>query len=1186
MYSYSYKVIKRRLIRQARRQSLHHALASPKSSTDDYSTDENPESTNMEVYSLKSRDNSDIPYSSSTDQIDEDNWISDDECQEEKRPIYTGSSIMLSSAVRLINDFYLNNNLDKQTVNNLLRLIKSLLPQPNLLPPTWKGINKLLHYTPLTSTTFLCGDCYEACETSGSSSKKCFNPRCKTSKEQNTPEIVEIVRFDIRAQIQSIMNRNISLLNQSHLFPLSDICFGEQYQEVKNNNNRITLVVHSDGAPLVRSSKKSIWPCFASISELPPPVREFQKNIIILAIWTSRKKPNVNIFLEQTIDDLICLKKNGTSIFIANSEYQIQLATQFFVSDLPAKALFCCTTNFNGYSACTYCASRGIWSAEYNKVLYPYANNDLTTRTHSGYLKAAQEALHKSNGKKEVAVDGIKGLSSLLQIFNYPKQIIYDFMHLVCLGHIPYVINRWCLNMGKETILEIDNDLRQLRIPHNMRVVFLESFKMASQWKAKNSRLFVLHVGVPVLVNRLPILLFSHFIVYSLAIKLLHAPTTKAEISLAERLLHFYCRTASNVYDRSIEIFSLHAHIHLPYQVRQHGGLAHMSAFAFESAIRYIQKKAHGYTNLASQIGYWIDIQRATQSHVFDLPRPHLIDKLHGNDPTVLRYLSIIQQLLPTTTSVDIQTVCFYKRYKSMFVTYHTSLYDLPFNSNSHVISFVETAESNVVQYANVILFISQNDKDLVFVQKYLSAQRQISSYVELPNELHDPINRYFPILSLSNNFGIIPVSNIRHKCIAVPVSKSFSVVKSKQCASADVDGCVMVQSGGKKYMGFIFETGTFEKCSKAADLLSQKQHEDIESDYERKEKSSNVNDSKPSEAKTFTTLKDVPFSIDPVPNNFDQFSCEPPVLNSNDTNVSTPIRPQKAVDNSRKTAAISTTPMASIVAETNSSAVIGKNSNRESIRNSPDSPLAANSRKRTFDDSSPSPPSRSKKKKSKKGRESHITSSESESDYNGITKTVDEIRTPIFNGRRLITPAAASSPIANSIDKDSLLRAIETKYLTPLLVGQERLEKMMKSLYKNQVEIQKALKKRQMLVSIEEPGTPGENGTDFSSTLSYKTHATDKSIDLLKIPGTKEKANLYVTNLIQIMYTMDELAELQPADTYEDYRYQLIKEAVRSKFRLNGDQLEQMFTDWLREVFLAKRRVAVSKLKRSQQSE
>lgn len=154
---------------------------------------------------------------------------------------------------------------------------------------------------------------------------------------------------------------------------------------------------------------------------------------------------------------------------------------------------------------------------------------------------------------------------------------------------------------------------------------------------------------------------------------------------------------------------------------------------------------------------------------------------------------------------------------------------------------------------------------------------------------------------------------------------------------------------------------------------------------------------------------------------------------------------------------------MASVVAETNSSSVIEKNSNGEPITNRSDSPLAVNSRKRTFDDSSPSPPSRSKKKKSNKLRQPRVTSSESESDCDGITKTVDEVRTPIFNGRRLITPAAANSPIANSVDKDSLLRTIEAKYLTPLLVGQERLEKIMKSLYKNQIEIQKALKKRQV---------------------------------------------------------------------------------------------------------------------------
>jgi len=76
----------------------------------------------------------------------------------------------------------------------------------------------------------------------------------------------------------------------------------------------------------------------------------------------------------------------------------------------------------------------------------------------------------------------------------------------------------------------------------------------------------------------------------------------------------------------------------------------------------------------------------------------------------------------------------------------------------------------------------------------------------------------------------------------------------------------------------------------------------------------------------------------------------------------------------------------------------------------------------------------------------------------------------------------------------------------------------------------------------------------------------------------------------------MEELVALQPAETYTDDRYKLIQgnnivflnyaniffflEAVRCKFKLDRDQLEQMFNGWLREVFLAKRRVAVAKMK------
>ncbi|CAF1569579.1 unnamed protein product, partial [Rotaria magnacalcarata] len=510
MYRFSYKVNQRRRIRQIKRQSARYLIASDNNSSDDNCSDDNNEQL-LQVHGERQElheeispmviNNEYVSFSSCVndndddiDRINEDEYEDDididqiNEDEYDERPLYHGSSITVTNAVHRISNFYLKINLDKQKVNSLLRLIKHILPKPNLLPSTLKSMNKSLHHVSSTSTSLLCSDCYHSCKRHGARSKTCINPNCLTSfRRRRTTEIIEIVRFDVRSQIQSIMNRNAAFINKPRFFPPS------------------------------------------------------------------------------------------------------------------------------------------IWSQQYNKVLYPYKNNDLTPRTHDNYLKAAREAIRKSSGGKEVAVDGIKGLSSLFRIFKYPTQIIYDFMHLVCLGHIPYLMNRWCSRIDKKSVLEIDNKLQHLCIPHNMKVVFLESIKMASQWKAKNSRLFVLHVGVPIMLNHLPILLFSHFVVYSLAIKILYSSQAKEDVLFAERLLDFYCRTASNVHDPSIEIFSLHAHLHLSHQVRQHGGLTHMTAFAFESSIRYIKKKAHGSINLASQIGYWINIRQAVQSNNFNVPKDCLM---------------------------------------------------------------------------------------------------------------------------------------------------------------------------------------------------------------------------------------------------------------------------------------------------------------------------------------------------------------------------------------------------------------------------------------------------------------------------------------------------------------------------------------------------------------------------------
>ncbi|CAF2066922.1 unnamed protein product [Rotaria magnacalcarata] len=419
------------------------------------------------------------------------------------RPLFNGSSITVKKAVHQLCSFFTDFNINKSTVVNLLRIIKTLLPKPNQLTTSWKGIMKVLGRASTSRTTFLCSSCLKQCEKGIYGTKLCHNEKCSLkNRTMKSTEIVELVHLDIRAQIQAILTRNQLLLNRKDLYPMTDVCFGEYYRTQSSGTiNRVTLIVHTDGAPLVKLSKQSIWPCFASLVELPPPAREYQKNIVLLSLWTSKLKPDPNIFLQETIEELKSLINAGTSIFINGQEYEITLRTQYFVSDLPAKALFCKTINFNGYSACSECCSTGEWSTENNVVVYPFTPNNLTPRTRSTYLNAAKEAQTKSIRGKAVSIGGIKGLSTLLQIFEYPCQIVFDYMHLVCLGHVPSLIKRWCQNVDKSVVNSVDASLNQLRLPHNLNIPFLDSVSNAGQWKAKKQSFIRTECGIMYTTN-------------------------------------------------------------------------------------------------------------------------------------------------------------------------------------------------------------------------------------------------------------------------------------------------------------------------------------------------------------------------------------------------------------------------------------------------------------------------------------------------------------------------------------------------------------------------------------------------------------------------------------------------------------------------------------------------------------
>jgi hypothetical protein len=202
-------------------------------------------------------------------------------------------------------------------------------------------------------------------------------------------------------------------------------------------------------------------------------------------------------------------------------------------------------------------------------VIYPYEQNNYQTRSHDQFVATAKEVESRLCiiGERSTSINGIKGLSPMLKLFCYPMDILYDYMHLVCLNHVPTLIKRFLHVLSSASIAEIDSVLTKIRLPHDVSIKYDYSLRLIQDWKAKHTRLFVLNIGLPILAQHLPMLLLSHFSIYCMFIKIVHCPTSDEEIQLADRLIHYYCQSSSQVYDPKIELYSLHAHLHLPAQV-------------------------------------------------------------------------------------------------------------------------------------------------------------------------------------------------------------------------------------------------------------------------------------------------------------------------------------------------------------------------------------------------------------------------------------------------------------------------------------------------------------------------------------------------------------------------------------------------------------------------------------------
>ncbi|CAF1604822.1 unnamed protein product, partial [Didymodactylos carnosus] len=194
----------------------------------------------------------------------------------------------------------------------------------------------------------------------------------------------------------------------------------------------------------------------AVLVELPPPVREYESNTILLALWHSVVTPDANVLLASVIEQLAVLKAGGLNVHLqerGTTKFDIDI--QLCGGDLPARSKCNKLNSHNGFYSCTKCLLKGEKCRHCNRMLYKYKDFQklrVKDRTQE-HINACVRLIEKKNNKNYKPF-GVIAKSALSDVISIPNQSVYDYFHLCLEIHVNFLLTQWSLSLQKADIVQ------------------------------------------------------------------------------------------------------------------------------------------------------------------------------------------------------------------------------------------------------------------------------------------------------------------------------------------------------------------------------------------------------------------------------------------------------------------------------------------------------------------------------------------------------------------------------------------------------------------------------------------------------------------------------------------------------------------------------------------------------------
>ena len=168
---------------------------------------------------------------------------------------------------------------------------------------------------------------------------------------------------------------------------IEDIYDGIAYKKLSENDGplsskhpyNVSFLLNTDGVPVFKSSKMSVWPIFLMVNELPYKQRIQSSNMLLVGLWFGNTKPIIDNFTRALHNELKSMEQLGTDVVINGHEHNCKAFLIGITADLPAKCTLLNMVQFNGAHSCCFCRQQGEnyrTVTEGNVRIFPYNTED------------------------------------------------------------------------------------------------------------------------------------------------------------------------------------------------------------------------------------------------------------------------------------------------------------------------------------------------------------------------------------------------------------------------------------------------------------------------------------------------------------------------------------------------------------------------------------------------------------------------------------------------------------------------------------------------------------------------------------------------------------------------------------------------------------------------------------------